>query len=105
MAKFHGIIGYAETKEKEQGIWTEVITERTYTGDVLRNTKSWENSGYLNDNLNVNNLISIIADAFAYQHFFAIRYIKWMGVMWKVSNVEVQRPRLILTIGGIYNEQ
>ena len=104
MAKFYGQIGYAETKETAPGVWREVITERTYTGDVLRNTRRWENSENLNDNLNVNNLISIVADAFAYQNFFAIRYIVWAGSKWKITNVEVQRPRLILTIGGVYNE-
>lgn len=105
MAKFYGKIGYAETKETAPDVWTEVITERTYTGDVLRNTRRWESGENLNDNLNINNLISIVADAFAYQNFSAIRYIEWMGSKWKITNVEVQRPRLILTIGGVYNEQ
>lgn len=104
MAKFYGKIGYAETKETSPGVWTEEITERTYTGDILRNTRRWDNGEYLNGELNINNQFSIVADAFAYQNFFAIRYIEWMGSKWKITNVEVQRPRLILTIGGIYNE-
>lgn len=103
MAKFYGIVGYVATEETSPGVWEEVQTERDYTGDVLRNTRRWESSGHLNDDLNVNNSISIVADAFAYQHFFAIRYVKWMGASWKVTNVEVQRPRLLLTIGGVYN--
>lgn len=105
MAKFYGKIGYAETKETALDVWTEGITERSYYGDVLRNTRRWESGENLNDNLNINNLISIVADAFAYQNFHSIRYIEWMGSKWKVTNVEVQRPRLILTIGGVYNEQ
>lgn len=105
MAKFYGVVGYAETKETgSPGVWEEQVTERTYYGDVLRNTRRRDNAnGQLNDNLNVNNLISILADAYAYDHFFAIRYIKWMGARWKVTDVEVQRPRLLLTIGGVYN--
>lgn len=103
MAKFYGKIGYAETKETVPGVYTETITERSYKGDVLRNTRRWESSENLNDNLNVNNLISIVADAFAYDNFFSMRYIEWMGSKWKITNVEVQRPRLILTIGGVYN--
>lgn len=105
MAKFYGVVGYAETKETESpGVWAEQVTERTYYGDVLRNTRRRDNAnGQLNDNLNVNNLISILADAYAYDHFFAIRYIEWMGARWKVTDVEVQRPRLLLTIGGVYN--
>lgn len=108
MAKFYGVVGYAETKDTKKtefpGVWDEKVTERTYYGDVLRNTRRRDNAnGQLNDNLNVNNLISILADAYAYDHFFAIRYIEWMGARWKVTDVEVQRPRLLLTIGGVYN--
>lgn len=103
MAKFYGSIGYAETVETEPDVWVEKITEYTYRGDIQRNTRRWENGEHLNDNLNINNMISIVADAFAYDHFFAMRYVTWMGARWKITNVEIQRPRLILTIGGVYN--
>ena len=103
MAKYYGAIGYAETKETSPGIWTEAITERKYYGDVIRNARRLENGEHLNDDINVNNSISIVADAFAYENFFSMRYVTWMGARWKVTNVEVQRPRLILTIGGVYN--
>lgn len=104
MAKYFGAIGYAgEDVEVRPGSWEEEIIERKYRGDVIRNTRRLEKGEQLNDDINVNNLISIVADAYAYQNFFSIRYIRWMGTKWKVTNVEVQRPRLILTIGGIYN--
>lgn len=103
MAKFYGRVGYVEVKETAPGVWEETPTERYYYGDVLRNTRRWETSEHLNDNLNINNSISIVADPYAYQHFFAMRYIRWMDSVWKITNVEVQRPRLILTIGGVYN--
>ncbi len=103
MAKFYGEIGYAETKETKPGVWTEVIVERLYFGDVTRDTRKWQKADGLNDNLIINNLISVIADAYALENFFAIRYVNWMGVSWKVSNIEVQAPRLILTIGDVYN--
>lgn len=105
MAKFYGTIGYGETKETRPGVWEEIITERSYFGDVLQFGRRWESSGNLNDNLNVSNRISIVADPFAYEKFHAIRYISWMGSKWKVSAVEVDYPRLVLTIGGVYNEQ
>lgn len=105
MARFYGAVGYAETKETSKDVWEEEITERYYTGDILRNTRRWDSGEHLNDNLNINNSISIVADAYAYQKFFAIRYVIWMGVKWKVTNAEVQSPRLLLTIGGVYNEQ
>lgn len=104
MAKFFGKIGFTKTEETAPGVYREVTTERDYRGDVLRNTRKWENGEYLNDDLNVNNQISIVADAYANENFFAMRYISWMGAYWKITNVEVQRPRLILTIGGVYNK-
>lgn len=103
MAKFYGVIGYAETTETAPGVWTEVITERNYSGDVIRNTRRLQSSENLNDDLVINNIISIIADPYAYQNFHAMRYVYWMGVFWKITSVEVQRPRLLLTIGGVYN--
>lgn len=103
MAKFYGQLGYAETLETSPGVWKETITERNYAGDVLRNTRKLEAGESINDNVVVNNSLSIVADPYAYQHFFAIRYVRWMGTLWKVTNVEVQSPRLLLTIGGVYN--
>ena len=103
MAKFCGVVGFVQTKETAPGVWTEEVIERSYRGDILRNTKKVESGKQLNDNVNVDNLISIMANAYASQNFFAIRYVKWMGVSWKVEKVEVQRPRLILTLGGVYN--
>lgn len=105
MGKFYGAIGYAKTEETTPGVWTEIITERSYFGDVLRNTSKTRDGENLNPNLNVDNRISIVADPYAYQHFHEIRYVQWLEAKWQVSTVDVQRPRLILTIGGVYNEQ
>ena len=104
MPKFYGPIGYAETKETAPGVWTEVITERYYYGDVNRNTRRLQTSDKVNDDINVSNEISIVADPFANGNFHAMRYVGFMGAKWKISNVEVQYPRLILSIGGLYNE-
>ena len=103
MAKFYGKIGYAETTETTPGVWEEVITERDYYGDVTKLTRRWQSTDQLNDNLEVNNIISILADPYATRHFHAMRYVAWMGASWKITSVEVQRPRLLLTIGGVYN--
>lgn len=103
MAKFHGVIGYVENVEGVPGVFKEEVTERTYYGDVIRDSRRWQSGENLNDDLNVNNEISIVADPFAYQHFHAMRYINWMGANWKITYVEVHYPRLSLTIGGVYN--
>ena len=104
MAKFFGKIGYAETQQTSPGVWEEKITEREYFGDLIRNTRRLQSSGNLNDNIVVANDISIISDPFANQNFHAMRYVEFMGTKWKISNVEVQYPRLILTLGDKYNE-
>ena len=103
MAKYYGAIGYAETVETRPGVWTEQITERKYTGDQLQNSRDLRSADQLNDDINVSIRISIIADPFAYNNFHTMRYIEFMGAKWKISRVEVQHPRLILTVGGLYN--
>lgn len=103
MAKFYGEIGYGESVEKPGGVWVEDITEVKYYGDVLRNTRQLREGESVNNDLSVQNSISIVADAYANEHFFAIRYIRWMGTLWTVQSVEVQSPRLLLRLGGVYN--
>lgn len=103
MAKFHGEIGYAISTETAPGVWTDVITSRDYTGDVLRETKQWKEANQANDNLVVSHRISVIGDDFASSNLTAMRYVVWAGVYWKISTIEMQRPRLILSLGGVYN--
>lgn len=103
MAKFHGKIGYGEAVETAPGVWQDSIVERKYFGDVIRNTRTLQEGEKVNYDLSVGNSISIVADAYANLHFFAIRYVEWAGTLWTVSEVEVQSPRLILRLGGVYN--
>lgn len=103
MARFYGEIGYGETAEQSPGVWEDSIIERPYYGEVIRNTRRLDGGGKVIDDLSVSNSISVVADAYAYAHFFAIKYVRWMGVLWTVTEVEVQRPRLILSLGGVYN--
>ena len=103
MAKWFGAIGFAETVETSPGVWQERITEVNYYGDVMRNSRNLQTAYQLNDNVNIANQISIVADPFANQHFHNMRYVAYMGAKWKVTNVTVQHPRLVLTLGGVYN--
>lgn len=102
MAKFYGAIGYAQTVETEPGIWEEVITERNYYGELNRNSRNLQTSGNVNDNVNISNEISILADPYANEHIYSMRYVEFMGAKWKVNSVEVKYPRLILSVGGLY---
>ena len=103
MAKFSGIVGYNEaTVETSPGIWEEVEVTRQYYGELTRNNRSLQTAD-LNDNIKITNTISIVSDPYANENFHSMRYVEFMGTKWKIESVEVQYPRLILTIGGVYN--
>jgi hypothetical protein len=103
MARFFGKVGYGESVETAPGVWVDEIIEHSYYGDVIRNARNLREGENLNADLSVQNSISIVADAYANEHFFAIRYLEWAGTLWTVSSVEVQSPRLILRLGEVYN--
>lgn len=102
--RFRGAVGFAESQETAPGVWKDIMSEHTYSGDVERDIGRVEPSGdKVNNDLAVNNQISILADAFAANNIKAIRYVKWNGANWRVSSVEVRRPRLVLNIGGLWD--
>jgi len=105
MARFYGKVGYGTTEEQpaDSGVWVDVIVEEAYFGDVIRDIKREEAGEGLNDNVAVNNAISIVASPYAIGHYFEIKYVQWEGVLWTVTAVEVRRPRLILNLGSVYN--
>ena len=103
MAKWYGKIGYADNVEVEPGVWEDSIVEHPYYGDLNRNTRSLQNSGGINDNINLSNEVSIVADPYASENFYKMRYVEFAGTKWKITNVEVKYPRLILSIGGVWN--
>lgn len=104
MARFYGKIGYAIVRETSPGVWMDDIVEKAYYGTCNRIITRSDPAEKVNDDLSLNNEISIIADPFAYEHYSRIRYVEFMGVKWKVSAVQVQRPRLILNIGKVYTQ-
>ena len=103
MPKFYGNIGYAISKETAPGVWVEDIVEHKYSGDIYRNTRKLQSGNQVNDSIDISNEISILSDPFANENFHSMRYVTYMGAKWKVSSVEVRYPRLILTVGGLYN--
>ena len=104
MAKWFGVIGFAETVESTPGVWTEVITERSYYGDVHRITRRLQSANQLNDNITIANEVSIVADPFANDHIHKMRYASFAGTNWRISNADAsQRPRINLTLGGEWN--
>lgn len=105
MPKYYGEIGFATTAEypEDSGIWVSTIIKKNYSGDILNSFRRIEISDSVNPDLNVSNRISIVANQYAMQNFHSIRYAEYLGAKWRVSSVEVQAPRLILSLGGLYN--
>lgn len=103
MAKFYGKVGFGETVETSPGIWTDEITEKAYCGDFNRNIKRIDTGQKVNDNMNVNNEVSIVSDPYANKNFHLIKYVEYLGTKWKVSSVTVNFPRLVLSINGVWN--
>ena len=101
--RFSGQVGYSTTTETAPGVFTPTITRVTYYGDILRNTRRLEETTKVNDDIVVNNSISIVADPYAVENFLSMRFVEWLGILWTISNVEIQGPRLLLTLGGKYN--
>jgi hypothetical protein len=105
MARFYGEVGYGITLETPvgSGVWVDSIAEISYFGDVVRNSRKLDEGEGLNSDISVVNSISIVADQYAIEHFFQIKYVRWVGTLWTVTSVEVQSPRLILRLGSVYN--
>jgi|SRR3954465_5564268 len=103
MTRFFGKVGYGISVDQGEGVWTTVVSEHLYQGDVVRPSRRYLSDDKVNSDLTVGNAISIVADGYANNHFFAIRYVEWRGALWEVTNVDVESPRLVLRLGGAYN--
>ena len=105
MAKVYVTIGYANTEENEYGICEASYTEYSYYGDLTRSIGRFQTTANkINDDISLSNELSIVADPFANENFYRMRYAELLGTKWSINSVEVQYPRLILSIGGVYNE-
>lgn len=105
MARFYGEVGYTNTVQRDDnsGVWVNDFVEFPYTGDVVRDTRKLESGDKVNNDVSIANSISILADKYAIDHILNIRYVRWMDVLWIVTTVEVRYPRLILSLGGVFN--
>lgn len=104
MAKFYGNVGYVETIEESPGVWQEVETVKSYYGDMLQNRTNWIDTSNVNSNIKMNHRISILADSYAFDHSAYIRWAEFNGIKWRVSDISAEYPRLILSLGEVYND-
>ena len=106
MARYHGKVGFLiPTDNQETGIAEPEAVEKPFFGKIIEHTRRWETTDHLNDDLALNNQISITANDFAFEHASSIAYAEFMGDFWKVSSIRVKRPEIILTLGGVWNGQ
>lgn len=103
MNKFYGLLGFEESVETSPDVWEPKLTWRPYYGDILGFKKRVGSTDKVNDDINISNTISILSDSYAYSHLSNVKCIKWLGSIWKITDVDVQYPRLTLSIGGLYN--
>lgn len=103
MAKYYGKIGFGTPIEVKPGVWKDQIKERPVYGDVLQNYIRNESVQQVNENFNISNRFSIVSDTYALENLNSIKYLTYLGTKWRVSSIEIQYPRLILTVGGVYN--
>lgn len=104
MAKFAGKVGFSNTIETSPGIWNSDTVEKIYVGDVLSMSLRYQNNTQINENVTLSKRISIIADIFVNNNIHTIKYITYMGIKWSISEFDIQYPRVILTLGGVYND-
>ena len=102
MARYYGNIGFATQVESRPGVWEDVIEERPYKGDVLHSGRRWENSDDINDDVVLTNRFSVISDVYLCSHIPALRYLEYLGTKFKITSVELERPRVTISVGGVY---
>lgn len=104
MAKFYGNIGFIKTVETTPGVWEESIYERPYYGELLQNHRRWSsNQESTNSDLSITNKVSIVSDPYTNKNLHQIRYVEFMGAYWDVTYIDVEPPRIVLSVGGVYN--
>lgn len=109
--KWSGKIGFYVDEEVIKdgigtGIWKPQIVERSYTGNIVRDYRSQENTNdKVNEDVTISNNISVILDRYLDSHICDIKYITFKGVKWKVKGFTINHPRIDISIGGIYNER
>ena len=88
------------------GVWKSEIVERRYTGDLIRDFRTQDpGNGQVNDNFNISNSISIVADRFIDEHIVDMKYIEFKGAKWKIKSFTQNHPRLEISLGGLYHEE
>ena len=107
MARWYGKVGFAITEDKGHGVYAAEDVVRYYYGDTMKPRTSWQqNSNTINDDIRLTAQVSILADPYAYHNCMYMKWVELNGQKWKIESIEnLEGPRLLLNVGGFYNEQ
>ena len=105
MGKFYGTIGFVKTEESSPGVWQPVTEEYGYCGDLIRNIERNDSGNKVNRDVSLNNQVSVICNRYAQENLQFIKYVRFLGTAWTVTSVEINYPRLVLNLGGVYSEE
>lgn len=103
MARFAGLVGYVTQEEKVPDVWSPTENPRVMKGDIIRQSSSVQNDNKVNSDISLGHRISLIGDAYAFDNYYNIKWVNIDGYKWEVISVEIQRPRIIVSLGGKYN--
>ena len=103
MAKYRKL---SRTSSQRKALLRGQVTQLLVNGKIVTTEANrWDiqPSGGVNDDLNSNHSVSVIMDPFMSENYQLIKYVRFMGVAWKVKTAELSYPRIKLTLGGEYN--
>ena len=97
-------LGFSYTRDDGHGVWKQVNTEKVYKAEIT--SHKW----YLNREKDTPNVsyktgesFSVLMDSFLQENLGYITYVVLNGVKWDISSIDVQRPRVHITPGGMYH--
>lgn len=105
--KFSGKAGFRiDDVEIEPGVYKPQVVVKAIKGSVVSNSYQHQNSDKSTiDNVRITNQLSIVANQFLNKHITNLMYVEFQGVKWKVESFDIQPPRVVVSLGGVYNEQ
>lgn len=103
MARFSGLVGYVTEEETVPGVWGPVEKTRMMKGDVIHQVSRYDKGEKVNDDIVLNHRISLIGDSYSFGNYYNLKWVKMGTIKWKVTSIEIKRPRLIVSLGGVWN--
>lgn len=109
MSKFTGLVGFITQEESIPGVWSPIENSKKMRGDLISSSATNGNgsriadSGKVNDDVSLNHRVSLLGDYYTFNNYLNIKWIQIGGRKLEVSSIELQRPRVILTVGGLWN--